>query len=68
MVFLGDPNVCYDTIDGLVVNRNGPRRWASGAIELLINRYRIFLTRGIKGTLVFCEDEETRKHLLRLSM
>jgi DUF2075 family protein len=33
------------------------------AMKLLINRYRIFLTRGIKGTYVFCEDEETRKFL-----
>ncbi|MFG1415972.1 MAG: DNA/RNA helicase domain-containing protein [Thermoplasmataceae archaeon] len=26
---------------------------------LLINRYRILLTRGIKGTFIFCEDPET---------
>ncbi|WP_156770007.1 DNA/RNA helicase domain-containing protein [Methanocaldococcus sp. FS406-22] len=32
-------------------------------MKLLVNRYRIFLTRGIKGTYVFCEDEETRKFL-----
>ena len=29
------------------------------AMQLLINRYRILLTRGIKGTFVFCEDKET---------
>ncbi len=29
------------------------------ALKLLINRYRIFLTRGIKGTYIFCEDVET---------
>ncbi|QRF74770.1 hypothetical protein Thermo_00260 [Thermoplasmatales archaeon] len=33
------------------------------ARKLLINRYRILLTRGIKGTLVFCEDAETAEFL-----
>jgi hypothetical protein len=33
---------------------------------LLINRARIFLTRGILGTYVYCEDEETREYLLSL--
>ncbi len=32
-------------------------------LKLLINRYRIFLTRGIKGTIIFCEDEETADFL-----
>lgn len=36
------------------------------ALRLLINRYRIFLTRGILGTYIFCEDEETRKFLKNL--
>lgn len=36
------------------------------AMRLLINRYRVFLTRGIKGTYVFCEDEETADFLLRI--
>jgi DUF2075 family protein len=62
---LGDPNLCYDTIDGLVsAGRN--RRWTNEALELVRNRYRIFLTRGIKGTLIFCEDAETREFLLGL--
>jgi len=56
---LGDPTCCYDTIDGMV-SRGRPRRWTDGALQLLKNRYRIFLTRGILGTLVFCEDPETR--------
>lgn len=34
-------------------------------IELLKNRVRIFLTRGIKGTFIFCEDSETRQFLVR---
>jgi DUF2075 family protein len=62
---LGDPSVCYDTIDGLVTGRrreSGPR-WASEALELVKNRYRIFLTRGIHGTFVFFEDAETREGL-----
>ena len=33
------------------------------ALNLLINRYRIFLTRGIKGTYIFCEDKKTAQFL-----
>lgn len=33
------------------------------ARRLLINRYRILLTRGIKGTFIFCEDNETASFL-----
>jgi DUF2075 family protein len=36
------------------------------ALRLLINRYRIFLTRGIKGTFVFCEDKDTADFLRKL--
>lgn len=61
---LGDPAVCYDTIYGLVDSKT--RKWANGALELVRNRYRIFLTRGMKGTFIFCEDEETRHYLLSL--
>jgi DUF2075 family protein len=57
---LGPPAACYDTTDGLVKGGAQRRAWADGALELVRNRYRIFLTRGIKGTLVFFEDEETR--------
>ena len=63
---LGDPNISYDAIDRLITGRKGNRRWNEEALTLLINRYRIFLSRGIKGTLVYCEDDETRQHLLRL--
>ena len=35
------------------------------AMTLLKNRLRIFLSRGIKGTYVFCEDDETRKFLIQ---
>jgi len=34
------------------------------AMTLLKNRLRIFLSRGIKGTYVFCEDDETREFLI----
>lgn len=37
------------------------------ALRLLKNRYRIFLTRGIKGTYVFCEDKETLQSLRNLT-
>lgn len=66
---LGDANVCYDAIDRLVSGgtaRGGSRHWSPEAPDLVRNRYRIFLTRGIKGTLIFCEDEETKRHLLGL--
>jgi DUF2075 family protein len=59
---LGDPKVCYDTIDGLV-SRGKRRQWCGEALDLVRNRYRIFLTRGIKGSLVFFEDSETREWL-----
>ena len=57
---LGDPAICYDTIDGLIEIRSGIRYWCDGALTFIKNRYRILLTRGILGTLVFCEDTETR--------
>ena len=63
---LGNPNHCYDAIDRLISKRSGRHQWAPEALELMINRYRIFLTRGIKGTLVFCEDDETRRYLMGL--
>lgn len=64
---LGDPNICYDRIDGLITGRRGNHRWSGGALDLVLNRYRIFLTRGIKGTFLFCEDEETRNYFSSLA-
>ncbi len=63
---LGDPNVCYDRIDGLITGRKY-HRWNADALDLVLNRYRIFLTRGIKGTFIFCEDDETRNYFLSLA-
>lgn len=36
------------------------------AMELLVNRYRIFLTRAIHGTFIYCEDDETSTFLQSL--
>ncbi|MEM3486606.1 MAG: DNA/RNA helicase domain-containing protein [Candidatus Methanomethyliaceae archaeon] len=63
---LGNPNYCYDTIDQLVTGKIPNRRWSYDALPLVLNRYRIFLTRGIKGCIIFCEDEETRRHFVNL--
>ena len=56
------PN-CEDSIGrpslkDLFKNRNEKR-----ALPLLRNRYRIFLTRGIHGTYIYCEDEDTAQLL-----
>lgn len=62
---LGDPNHTYDTIDGLV-SRGRNRTWCVDALTLVKNRYRIFLSRGIKGTYIICEDKETEDYFLSL--
>jgi DUF2075 family protein len=62
---LGPAEACFDTIDGLVTRARN-RRWASEAFELVRNRYRIFLTRGILGTAIYAEDDETREMLRTL--
>ena len=43
--------------------KNGNKNSYDTAMTLLINRYRILLTRGIHGTYLFCEDEETGIHI-----
>lgn len=52
-----------DNIDGLKRKAQSDRDSIS---PLLRNRYRIFLTRGILGTFIFCEDEETKSYLRSL--
>lgn len=42
----------------------GKKHWHKEALRLLRNRYRIFLTRGLLGTFIYCEDEETRAYLM----
>jgi len=57
---VGDRFCITDNIDGFAnVLRADPSR----GIDLLRNRYRVFLTRGMLGTFVFCEDNETRDFL-----
>ncbi|RMD86700.1 MAG: DUF2075 domain-containing protein [Calditrichaeota bacterium] len=56
---------CEDTI-GKPSLKNLIKKRDSRSILLLENRYRIFLTRGIRGTFVFCEDEETAQFLIKL--
>jgi len=56
----GELPVNYDNIDGLsLAARNDLPLY----LKLIQNRYRIFLTRGMLGTFIFCEDEETREYL-----
>ncbi len=43
--------------------RDGDLNSFNNVINLLINRYRILLTRGISGTYIFCEDRETGDHI-----
>ena len=62
---VGNADYCYDGIDGLV-SRTFPRRWCKDALELLRNRYRIFLTRGIEGTVLCIEDNETAEYFREL--
>ncbi|MCX7832016.1 MAG: DUF2075 domain-containing protein, partial [Actinobacteria bacterium] len=46
--------------------REGDIKAEEKAIRLLKNRYRIFLTRGMLGTSIFCEDKETGQLLKKL--
>lgn len=69
---LGDN--CEDGVGGekslkniMRLAKNGNEEMRKNAISLLINRYRIFLTRGIKGTYIFCEDIKTANFLKSLS-
>ncbi len=65
---LGNSDFSYDNIDRLITGKKfGPHRWNDEALDLVINRYRIFLTRGIKGTFVYCEDDDTRQQLFELN-
>lgn len=56
---------CEDTIGRPSLKELIAKR-EPNALLLLKNRYRIFLTRGIRGTFVFCEDEETARFLKQI--
>ena len=60
---IGKPEDCYDKAPGTRSLSRLMREEPSTALVLLRNRYRILLTRGIFGTVVFCEDDETRAFL-----
>ncbi len=57
---VGDPDSCYDRAPGSTPLAAIMRKEPGEAMRLLVNRYRIFLTRGIQGSLVYFEDAETR--------
>ncbi len=58
-----DPGAITDDVGG----QNSLKRLSvtntQMARELMVNRYRILLTRGIKGTFVYFEDNETMKYV-----
>jgi DUF2075 family protein len=56
------PN-CEDTIGDPSLKELFKKRDRESALPLLVNRYRIFLTRGIHGAYVYCEDAETAQQL-----
>jgi len=58
---IGDPETCYDSAPGSKPLARVMRDQPTKAMELLRNRYRIFLTRGVLGTYIHVEDEETRR-------
>jgi len=74
---LGGPNTSYDYSGGTIrqmsiknlMNQIGDdkdHQHYDDVKTLLLNRARIFLTRGILGTYIYCEDEATRDFLLSL--
>lgn len=57
---VSNPEIITDNIDGL---QKFTRTNGKDALVFFENRYRIFLTRGMLGTFIFCEDEETERFL-----
>ncbi|TAK51881.1 MAG: DUF2075 domain-containing protein [Betaproteobacteria bacterium] len=60
---IGNPDECYDRTPGARALSTLMREDLELALALLRNRYRILLTRGILGTAVYCEDQETNQFL-----
>jgi DUF2075 family protein len=60
---IGNPDDCYDRTQGARALSTLMREEPALALALLRNRYRILLTRGILGTIVYCEDPETNAFL-----
>lgn len=63
---LGDPDSCYDKAPGCTPLATLMRKEPGQAMRLLVNRYRIFLTRGIQGTVLHFEDAETQEFFRQL--
>jgi len=60
---IGNPDDCFGRAPGARPLSRLMREEPFTALVLLRNRYRILLTRGIFGTVVHCEDPETRSFL-----
>lgn len=60
---LGDDCKDFEIKKLFRAGKEGDTKAYAKSIELLINRYRILMTRGIHGTYIFCEDEETSRHI-----
>ena len=58
-----EDNIGKPSLKKLIAKANRDHSANKLARRLLENRYRIFLTRGIKGTYIFCEDSETANFL-----
>ena len=56
--------VNYDNIDGLSVAAIND---IPLYLKLLQNRYRIFLSTGMLGTVIFCEYDETREYIRQIA-
>tara|TARA_B100000315_G_C14556537_1_gene578438 strand:+ start:41 stop:2029 length:1989 start_codon:yes stop_codon:yes gene_type:complete len=74
---LGGRNTSFDYSGGTIkamsiknllnqIDDDTNHQYYDDARTLLLNRARIFLTRGILGTYIYCEDEKTREFLLTL--
>ena len=63
---LGDNCEDFEIKKSFYRGKDGNSDSYNTAISLLINRYRILLTRGIHGTYIFCEDVETGKYIENL--
>ena len=63
---LGDNCEDFEIKKSFYSSKDGNSDSYKTAISLLINRYRILLTRGIHGTFIFCEDGATGKYIENL--
>ena len=71
MIWRGQWVVNASAITDYIGNKNSLKDIAKNgktdlALQLLKNRYRILLSRGIKGVSIFFEDQETYEHIKQL--